>query len=399
MECAEIAWNCPGPSAKIPPETVYIGEVEAMEAGVMKMSGAGGTGSTRRSFLARSVAAVSAMSTGRVFVHATDKAGLRPAIVGSGEFTYECFHNWDRETLPRGNGYGHASHGVAVDAEGLIYITHHGTPGSIFVFSPERQFLRAMGEVHVRETGKGHGIDVRTEGNQQFLYLAANDAKLFFTKMTLDGQVIWKKDRATINKDSGGVLDNPRTKFRPTNTSFRTDGGYYLGDGYGSNLIFEYDRNDQFVRVIGERGTGPGQFSTPHGQWLDDRGETPQLVVADRANQRLQWFDAEGRYTQTLDGFHFPADVDIKGQLMLVPDLHARITLLNGDNQIVAQLGDDDAWRKRVLANSMAMRTRYDQWEDGRFVHPHDACFDRNGDILVTEWVRGGRVSRLVHKS
>ena len=38
-------------------------------------------------------------------------------------------------------------------------------------------------------------------------------------------------------------------------------------------------------------------------------------------------------------------------------------------------------------------------WQEGRFVHPHDACFDKTGNIYVTEWVPTGRVSFLGHVS
>ena len=55
------------------------------------------------------------------------------AMIGSGEFVYECHHNWDRQSLPGGYEYGNASHGIAFDSQGLIYISHNGNPGSIFV--------------------------------------------------------------------------------------------------------------------------------------------------------------------------------------------------------------------------------------------------------------------------
>jgi len=35
------------------------------------------------------------------------------------------------------------------------------------------------------------------------------------------------------------------------------------------------------------------------------------------------------------------------------------------------------------------------QWRPGKFVHPHDACFDRDGNIFVAEWVSTGRVTKL----
>ncbi|MEO8498425.1 MAG: peptidase, partial [Planctomycetota bacterium] len=32
---------------------------------------------------------------------------------------------------------------------------------------------------------------------------------------------------------------------------------------------------------------------------------------------------------------------------------------------------------------------------DGKFVHPHDACFDNDGNIFVAEWVATARISKL----
>ena len=134
------------------------------------------------------------------------------------------------------------------------------------------------------------------------------------------------------------------------------------------------------------------------GLWWDDRpGRDPALAVADRANKRLQYFTREGKHAGFVDDLLFPADVDIRGDVMLVSDLHARITLLDRDNKVIAHLGDDEKWRERVLADQFAMRSRPELWQEGKFVHPHDACFDHDGNIYVAEWVPTGRVSRLTH--
>ena len=351
---------------------------------------------SRRSFLTQSVAGASAALAAPLFLNAQDKSGTRMPRVGSEAFTYECVHNWGE--LPNRHTYGGASHGVAVDSQGRIYITHHGGPGSLFVFDADGKFIKSMGKEHrVKDNGKGHGVDIRKEGSEEFLYLSPNDSSLWYTKMTLDGEVVWNRGRDQLHKDSG-VL-NKGVGYRPTNVSFRPDGGYYLGDGYGSFFIFEYDKNDKFVRVIGGKGKDDGKFATPHGQWLDDRDGTPKLVVADRANKRLQWFDLDGKHLRTQDGFLFPADIDTRGELMLVPDLHARISILDENNDVVAQLGDDEEWRAKALGNNFAMRRNPDQWRPGKFIHPHDACFDENGDIYCVEWVVTGRVTKLVKVS
>ncbi|QDU97625.1 twin-arginine translocation signal domain-containing protein [Lignipirellula cremea] len=312
-------------------------------------------------------------------------------VLGFGEFQYECVHDWGQ--LPSGHHYGNASHGVAIDKAGLIYITHYGAPGSIFVFDPDGKFVRAMGEEFVEQGhGVGHGIDIRDEDGQEFIYLSPSNTTLGFAKITLDGKIVWRKDRDTIARDSG--LYEGDQRFRATNCSFSPDGGYYLGDGYGSGYLHHYDKNDKYVGSFGGTGTEDGKFRTPHGQWLDSRDGTPKIVVCDRANKRLQYFDLQGKYLSKLEGFLFPADIDIQGDLMLVPDLHCRVSLLDKENQVLTHLGDDPAWREKAL-DKFAMRGQRENWLPGKFVHPHDACFDKDGNIFVVEWVVTGRVSRL----
>jgi hypothetical protein len=320
--------------------------------------------------------------------------------VGTGEYVYECEHDWGMQSLPNGAEYGNASHGVAVDSQGLIYITHYGNPGSIFIFDDQGRFVKSLGEqLCINGTACGHGVDIRKEGNEEFLYLSPSDSALAYTKMTTGGEVVWSRGKKELDADSGVWQETPKLGYRPTNTSFRPDGGYYLGDGYGSGYLFHYDKHDKYVKAIGGPGTTDGKFKTPHGHWLDDRDGVPKLVVADRANMRLQWFDMDDNHLRTQDGFLFPADIDSQGDLLLVPDLHARITILDKNNAPVAQLGDDPVWREQVLADNRAMRAKRPEWRPGLFVHPHDACFDAQGNIYVVEWVVTGRVTKLTKVS
>ena len=87
-----------------------------------------------------------------------------------------------------------------------------------------------------------------------------------------------------------------------------------------------------------------------------------------------------------------PANIDSYQNLLLVPELHARVTLLDEDNKVVARLGDDV---RRVVEKKQVNRGNSKTWVSGKFVHPHDACFDNEGNILVSEWVATGRVTRL----
>ncbi len=82
---------------------------------------------------------------------------------------------------------------------------------------------------------------------------------------------------------------------------------------------------------------------------------------------------------------------------MLVADLHARITLLDANNNVITHLGNDPVWLEQVIADNFAMRQQPERWQAGKFIHPHDACFDHSGNIYVAEWVSIGRISFLKH--
>ncbi len=334
---------------------------------------------TRRSFLRATAAAAP-------FLLLTRKGLAQGApVVGAGAYQFECHHGWGR--LPEGHTFGDTTHGTAIDKAGNVYISHHGKPGSVFVFDPTGKFVRAIGQLH---EGLGHGVEIREEDGTEYIYLASDSDK-GFAKLTLTGEVVWSRG---VPFESG-VYKKQKPKYRNTNISFSPDGGFHVGDGYGSGYVHRYDRNANYISTFGGPGSEAGKFSTPHGQVLDARDGTPKVLVADRANKRLQWFTLDGQHLSTLDGFLFPADIDVgKNGELLIPDLHARITILDKNNTVVAQLGDDEAWRARVL-DGMKMRGQPDQWQAGKFIHPHDAKFDKDGNIIVAEWVVGGRVSFL----
>ena len=139
-----------------------------------------------------------------------------------------------------------------------------------------------------------------------------------------------------------------RDRFMPTNFAFLDDGGFLLADGYGAFYIHRYDKDAKWLSCFGGPGEGRGKFNTPHGVWVDRRaGREPSIVVCDRANNTLQYFSMEGKYLETLTGYGLPANAETWKNLLVIPELHARITLLDEKNQVVARLGDDVAAHHR----------------------------------------------------
>lgn len=353
---------------------------------------------TRRRFLA--VTGTLAATVPNII---TAQKADKQLVIGSGDHRYEVLHNWAQ--LPDKYSW-QTTHNVAVDRDGNLYVIHEGRENlkdhpSIFVFDPYGKFVRAFGN---QFQGGGHGLEVITEGNEQFLYVTGYQQLKNFAKLTLKGEQVWEK-RAPMDSKlyPAGEDTDPkkrwgRDSFMPTNYAFLKDGGFFLADGYGSYRIHRYDNKGQWKSMFGEPGAGDGQFNTPHGIALDDRpGREPSIAVCDRANKRLQWFSMDGKHLKTMDGFILPANIDTHGDLMLVPDLSARVTLLGKDDKVIAHLGEDPAWREQVTKDGMKLRgsPTGEGWMPGKFLHPHDACFDKDGSIFVAEWVHTGRITKL----
>jgi len=304
-----------------------------------------------------------------------------PIILGSGSHRYECIHDWI--TPPPGMIFGD-THGVAQDAKGNIYIAHtvngdSKSDDAICVYDEKGKFLRSWGSEF---KGGAHGLDIRREGNEEFIYHCdVNHRK--FTKTKLDGTVVLALDAPV---ESGKYANGEN--FIPTNVAFSPNGDFYIADGYGSSWIHQYKQDGTYIRTFGGTGTGNGQVRTPHGIWLDNRGHTPVLAVADRGNRRIQYFDLDGKFIKICtDGMRQPCHFSIRKDEMLVPDLDSVITILDRDNKPIVQLGDG-------FPSNLRDHPRAD-FIPGKFIHPHDAMFLRNGDILVAEWVPIGRVTLL----
>jgi hypothetical protein len=353
----------------------------------------------RREFLQMAAGAAAVVAAPTII---TAKKTDSPVILGSGEHRYEVEHNWPQ--LPDKFTW-QTTHNVAFDKAGNLYVIQEGDRGkpdhpSIFVFDPKGKYVRSFGSEF---QGGGHGIEVHEEGGEEFLYVTGYQQVKKFAKLRLNGEKVWERfapmDSGVYaeNEDTKPALVWGRDRFMPTNIAFHpTSGDFYVADGYGAWVIHLYDSEAKYKETFGKPGPGkePGQLDTPHGVWIDTRnGREPSVVVADRANHRLQWFTFDGKHLETVDGFLLPANVDTFGELMLVPELQARITLLDAKNQVVVRLGDDAAWRDNVM--KMEARKKPEKAPAGKFLHPHDACFDSGGNIIVAEWVATGRVSRL----
>ena len=338
---------------------------------------------SRRVFHRNAIATAAAASC-TPWIIADDRTNGSPLRLGKGKHTYIAEHDWLKP--PTGIAWGD-THGVAQDRAGNIYVAHtvgsaSDTPHAVCAFDADGKFVSSWGE---RYRGGAHGLDLRREGSEEFLYHCDTRARCV-VKTNLAGEVVWERTHPV----ESGVYETPE-RYCPTNVAFAPNGDLFVGDGYGSSYIHRYSPDGDFRATIAKPGSGPGEVSCPHGLWVDTRvKDAPELVVADRSNRRLQRLTLDGTHIGFVtDGMRQPCDVDFRGDYALVPDLSSVITILNRDYTVAAHLGDGDPTSLRGKPRS--------EFIPGKFIHPHDAIWLKDGSILVAEWVPNGRITRLRH--
>ena len=308
---------------------------------------------------------------------ARDKSGSKNAIIGTGEHRYECFHDWGNAARRRSSGRRRTA--SASMTPGMVYIKHQGHGGKPHGHRSSSSTPRASSSARF---GKeyypgGHGIDMRKEGGEEFLYLCDVFHRQV-VKTTLKGEEVWKLCYPTEAKKY-----QPRPPVQPDERRLRPRRRLLRRRRLRLELHPPVRQGRQVGAHLGRRRrpsparcrrrTASGSTTAP--------AERPSLVVADRANARLQYFTLDGKHLGFVNDVLFPAHFDIRGEVLLVPDLHARVSLFDKDNKPIVHLGDDPAWRKKVL-DGFKMRQTPEKWQPGKFIHPHDACFDQRRQHL-----------------
>ena len=208
----------------------------------------------------------------------------------------------------------------AVDAGGNLHVCQRrSTP--VLVFDAEGNFLRSWGEGLIADA---HGIAAAPDGRMLVVDRDAHQLLVF---------------------DAGGRLllalgerHRPRTQApfnHPTDAAVGPGGDFYVSDGYGNTMVHRFAPDGAHLASWGGRGSGPGQFATPHGIGVLGDG---RVLVGDRENNRVQVFSPEGGYLAEFGPFYKPMDIHIdstdSGERIYVTDQIPRVTALGPDGEI-----------------------------------------------------------------
>jgi len=209
--------------------------------------------------------------------------------------------------LPDGMNFGEVP-GVAVNSKGHIFVftrsnsaygpAYGATAAQLLEFGPKGEFLREVGK-QLYGWSFAHSVRIDRDDN----IWAIDKGSDMVIKFTAAGRVQWVFGRRQESADGArpwGHVDPPLPArdglFRqPTDVAWDSKGNIYITDGYVNSRVAKYDRNGDWVKQWGTKGSGPGQFDTPHSIVID---RDDNVYVGDRGNRRVQIFDTEGNFVR-----------------------------------------------------------------------------------------------------
>ena len=242
---------------------------------------------------------------------------------------------------------------VAVDSQDHVYVYQRSDP-PIIVLDPEGQYSRSWGSGLIAHA---HGIFITPD---DMVLLVDNDTHQLFG-FDSHGNL-----ELTIGERNRPSFQAPFN--HPTNVAVAPNGDIYVTDGYGNSSVHCFGKDGTWIRSWGRPGSGPGEFSTPHSVWVD--GDN-RVLVADRENNRVQLFDAAGRYITEWGGFYHPMDIFVdRDGMIYVTDQTPRLSKLSPDGTL--------AGRCRPALTS-----------------PHGVWGDSRGNLFIAELATENRISRL----
>ena len=298
---------------------------------------------------------------------------------GSGKYTYELIDEWAK--LPKGWSFLDAA-GVAVDPSDKVYILNRGGH-PVTVFNRDGNLITSWGEGYFK---RAHEATFGPDGS----VWCADDGSHTVTKFTPEGKVLQVLGNRDKPSDTGYVQAEGLASIkrggppfnRPTGVALSPKGEVFVSDGYGNARVHKFAPDGKLTLSWGEPGTAPGQFRLVHNVWLDKQ---QKVWVCDRENNRIQIFDANGKFLNQWTDLLRPTDLFIdKEGTVYVSELSQRVSIFTNDGKLLARWGspDKDVWKTL-------------------FVAPHTISVDSRGDIYVGEVAmtigkidRGSRVIR-----
>ncbi len=269
-------------------------------------------------------------------------------------------------------------------------------------YSPDGKLISAG----ITEYPGAHGLEIFERDGQERLVVVDSGWAV------RAGKQLRERGRVAITDTNGQLilsLPDPLSvgaydagmNFMPCDAAVAPNGDIYVSDGYGSNWVLQYDKDGKFIRKFGgsTEADPKAQLHEAHGISVDLRDpQKPRLIVSSRADNQLKYFSLDGKYLGDIDlPGAYCGQAAVHGDKLYVGACWSKKDgtgpKVGGASGFVIILDKND----KVISCPGGVEPKY---VDGKlqplyqavpvFVHVHDLCVDRDGNIIVVQWAAGG---------
>ncbi|SHF80289.1 NHL repeat-containing protein [Pedobacter caeni] len=273
-------------------------------------------------------------------------------------------------------------HEMVQDSKGRIILLTNETKNNILIYNKSGKLLNSWGH----EFPGGHGLSLAKENGKDYLFITDTNRHQVY-KTTLDGKVLM-----TIDCPMETGLYKKKEEFVPTETAIADNGDFFIADGYGLQYVFHYSADGKLLSYFGGRGAETKHLDNAHGICIDQRLESPSLLVTDRTRNCFKRFDMQGNLQEIirLPGACVCRPV-IKNDYLYAavlrsPDLNKEgsgfTTILDKNNKVVSNLGGTEPVYKDGVLQPMVQAEKI-------LLNPHDVCVDNDENLYVAQWASG----------
>jgi sugar lactone lactonase YvrE len=223
-------------------------------------------------------------------------------------------------------------YGMAVDSKNNLYVADQKV-GAIFIFNTETRdleliknkthahFVRIIGlamddndRLFVSDPGLRHILifdashkaeDVITEGlvRPGSLAIDRENRLLYVSDVELDQVLVYDADSLKLKRKLGTTghnheLTSPGDFAKPSGLAVDQEGNLYVADTLNDRIEI-FDADGKFISTFGKNGDGPGYFARPKGVAIDGDGH---IWVADGMQDRVQVFNHEAQLLISFGG-------------------------------------------------------------------------------------------------
>ena len=162
----------------------------------------------------------------------------------------------------------------------------------LYVVNKQGKMIESW-EQHNAKFVRPHRVLINPYDPEKHVWLVDDGAQMVY-KFTHDGKTLvqsWGEFKVAGNDD--------KHFGRPTDIAWLPDGTFFVSDGYVNTRVVKFDKDGKYVMAWGQKGTPPdtrpGFMNTVHAIAID---KARRIYISDRANDRIQIFDENGKFLE-----------------------------------------------------------------------------------------------------